>query len=93
MMMMNQLAIQLTNNYLAFENNDSYFNQLAPLLDGDDSLYCISAWNDQGYQHSSHNASSLYRVESMPGLGWMMTRRLFKEELEGQWPAPDKVLL
>ena len=25
----------------------SYFNQLLPLMDTDESLYCISAWNDQ----------------------------------------------
>ena len=25
----------------------SYFSQLLPLMDQDDSLYCISAWNDQ----------------------------------------------
>ena len=24
-----------------------YFSQLAPLLRSDNSLYCISAWNDQ----------------------------------------------
>lgn len=25
----------------------TYFNQLLPVLEKDDSLYCISAWNDQ----------------------------------------------
>ena len=25
----------------------SYFNQFLPLMDTDESLYCISAWNDQ----------------------------------------------
>lgn len=25
----------------------TYFNQLLPVLENDDSLYCISAWNDQ----------------------------------------------
>ena len=69
----------------------SYFNQLAYLLDEDASLYCISAWNDHGYQHSSANASLLYRVETMPGLGWMMTSRLYKQQLEPAWPTLDKV--
>ena len=25
----------------------TFFNQLLPVLENDDSLYCISAWNDQ----------------------------------------------
>jgi len=28
----------------------NYFQQLLPLMDEDDSLYCISAWNDQVYK-------------------------------------------
>jgi len=32
-----------------------------------------------------------YRVETMPGLGWMINAQLFKEELEPIWPTPDKV--
>jgi hypothetical protein len=27
----------------------------------------------------------------MPGLGWMLTKKLFKEELEMSWPTQDKV--
>lgn len=45
----------------------SYFSQTASLLDKDESLYCISAWNDQGYEHTASDPSLLYRVESMPG--------------------------
>lgn len=47
-----------------------YFTQTFPLLESDPSVYCISAWNDQGYQHAVHDSSLLYRVETMPGLGW-----------------------
>lgn len=69
----------------------SYFSQLVHLLDEDPTLYCVSAWNDHGYQHSAVNATLLYRVETMPGLGWMLTKKLFKEELEMSWPTQDKV--
>lgn len=55
----------------------SYFSQTKRLLDEDDSLYCISAWNDQGYEHTAEDPSLLYRVETMPGLGWMLKRDLF----------------
>lgn len=69
----------------------SYFSQTVELLEKDRSLYCISAWNDQGYEHSSSNFSVLYRVETMPGLGWLLKRSLYKLELEPNWPSPEKV--
>ena len=68
-----------------------YFSQTVRLLDEDPSLYCISAWNDQGYEHTSADPSKIYRVETMPGLGWLLSRSLYKDELEQRWPTPDKV--
>ncbi|XP_067020096.1 protein O-linked-mannose beta-1,2-N-acetylglucosaminyltransferase 1-like [Acropora muricata] len=67
-----------------------YFNQLLPILREDESLYCISAWNDQGYEHTVGDPAMLYRIETMPGLGWVLKRKLYKEELEPKWPTPDK---
>lgn len=69
----------------------SFINQSLPLLDEDESVYCISAWNDQGYEHTSEDPSLLYRVETMPGLGWVLKRSLYKEELEPRWPTPEKM--
>lgn len=69
----------------------NYFRQTMSLLDIDETLYCISAWNDQGYSYSCEDPALLYRVETMPGLGWMMKKSLFVEELEPQWPSPDKL--
>ncbi|XP_056019945.1 protein O-linked-mannose beta-1,2-N-acetylglucosaminyltransferase 1-like isoform X2 [Ostrea edulis] len=68
----------------------NYFSQTLPLMEEDNTLYCVSAWNDQGYSHSCKDPGLLYRVETMPGLGWLLKRKLFKEELEKQWPSPDK---
>ncbi|KAH9490603.1 Protein O-linked-mannose beta-1,2-N-acetylglucosaminyltransferase 1 [Bulinus truncatus] len=68
----------------------NYFSQTKHLLDEDSSLYCISAWNDQGYEHSSKDPQMLYRIETMPGLGWLLKKSLYKEELEPQWPTPEK---
>ena len=31
----------------------SFFNQTLHLLDEDRSLFCVSAWNDQGYEHTA----------------------------------------
>ena len=47
-----------------------YFSETKHLLEEDPSLYCISAWNDQGYDHSCNDPAMLYRIETMPGLGW-----------------------
>ncbi|CAL1276918.1 unnamed protein product [Larinioides sclopetarius] len=69
----------------------SYFSQTLRLLEEDESIYCISAWNDQGYEHTSEDSGLLYRVETMPGLGWILKRSLYKEELEPRWPTPEKL--
>ncbi|KAF2365653.1 Glycosyl transferase family 13 [Trinorchestia longiramus] len=69
----------------------SYFSQTLSLLETDPTLYCVSAWNDQGYEHTSGDPALLYRVETMPGLGWMLKRSLYKEELEAKWPTPEKM--
>lgn len=67
-----------------------YFSQTVDLLGRDSSLYCVSAWNDQGYEHSVRDSQLLFRVETMPGLGWMLSRDLYKRELEPNWPAADQ---
>ena len=63
-------AIILEEDLEVSEDIFDYFSQTYPLLESDKTIYCISAWNDQGYQHSVHDPSLLYRVETMPGLGW-----------------------
>ncbi|XP_056607524.1 protein O-linked-mannose beta-1,2-N-acetylglucosaminyltransferase 1 [Triplophysa dalaica] len=69
----------------------SFLSQTIHLLSDDDSLYCISAWNDQGYEHTAEDSSLLYRVESMPGLGWVLKKSIYKDELEPKWPTPEKL--
>ncbi|XP_077980991.1 protein O-linked-mannose beta-1,2-N-acetylglucosaminyltransferase 1-like [Glandiceps talaboti] len=69
----------------------SFFSQTVHLLEEDESIYCISAWNDQGYEHTCEDPALLYRVETMPGLGWLLRRSLYKEELEPKWPTPEKL--
>ena len=64
------VAIILEEDLEVSDDFFDYFSQTYPLLMNDSSIYCISAWNDQGYQHSVYDPSLLYRVEFMPGLGW-----------------------
>ncbi|CAL1611686.1 unnamed protein product [Knipowitschia caucasica] len=64
-----------------------YFLALHPVLTSDPSLWCVSAWNDNGREGwvDPAQASLLYRTDFFPGLGWMMLRRLW-DELEPKWP-------
>eukprot|EP00045_Choanoeca_perplexa_P009841 m.96341 g.96341 ORF g.96341 m.96341 type:complete len:615 (+) comp15048_c0_seq2:189-2033(+) len=67
-----------------------YFAQTRPLLEADPTLYCVSAWNDLGYKHTAKDPTMLMRLDTMPGLGWMLKRDLFVDELRAKWPSADK---
>lgn len=84
-------AVILEEDLDVSEDFFSFFNQTIDLMELDPTIYCISAWNDQGYEHTSSNTSILYRVETMPGLGWILKRSLYKDELEPKWPSPEKM--
>uniref|UniRef100_UPI0037E9B887 alpha-1,3-mannosyl-glycoprotein 2-beta-N-acetylglucosaminyltransferase a n=1 Tax=Semicossyphus pulcher TaxID=241346 RepID=UPI0037E9B887 len=65
-----------------------YFRALLPLLQADPSLWCVSAWNDNGRDGyvDPGKANLLYRTDFFPGLGWMVLKEVW-EELEPKWPA------
>lgn len=65
-----------------------YFRALLPLLKSDSSLWCVSAWNDNGRDGfvDPGKPNLLYRTDFFPGLGWMLLREVW-EELEPKWPA------
>lgn len=52
---------------------------------------CLFVVDEQGYEHTAEDPALLYRVESMPGLGWVLKRSIYKDELEPKWPTPEKV--
>ena len=54
-------------------------------------MYCMYVCI-QGYQHASKDSSLLYRVDTMPGLGWLLKRSLYKGELEAKWPNESEPL-
>lgn len=62
-----------------------YFKATKPLLDKDPSLWCVSAWNDNGKERMVKRNDVLYRTDFFPGLGWMMRKSLWVE-LEPKWP-------
>ncbi|PRP75643.1 alpha-1,3-mannosyl-glycoprotein 2-beta-N-acetylglucosaminyltransferase-like isoform 1 [Planoprotostelium fungivorum] len=63
----------------------SYFVRLAPLLDEDPSIFCVSAWNDNGRKEYIKDPEALYRSDFFPGLGWMLNRNVWAE-LSDRWP-------
>jgi alpha-1,3-mannosyl-glycoprotein beta-1,2-N-acetylglucosaminyltransferase len=63
----------------------SYMEATSKLLDEDSSLFAVSAYNDNG--HMVSDQKRLLRSDFFPGLGWMMTRSLWKNELESKWPS------
>ncbi|XP_014243633.1 protein O-linked-mannose beta-1,2-N-acetylglucosaminyltransferase 1-like isoform X2 [Cimex lectularius] len=86
-----QYAIVVEEDLDVSEDFFSFFSQTVKLLEMDPTIYCISAWNDLGYEETSSNVSTLLRVETMPGLGWILSRVLYKNELESKWPTPEKM--
>ena len=62
-----------------------YFAATAPLLDADASLLAVSAWNDNGLRGMARDPTMIYRSDFFPGLGWMLTRRVWGE-LSVKWP-------
>ncbi|NXY12520.1 MGAT1 acetylglucosaminyltransferase, partial [Pteruthius melanotis] len=65
-----------------------YFQAVLPLLRRDPSLWCVSAWNDNGKEAmvDAGRAELLYRTDFFPGLGWLLLAELW-DELEPKWPA------
>lgn len=65
-----------------------YFLGTHSLLKKDPSLWCVSAWNDNGKANviDENAAELLYRSDFFPGLGWMLTKELWSE-LSIKWPA------
>ncbi|XP_068106248.1 alpha-1,3-mannosyl-glycoprotein 2-beta-N-acetylglucosaminyltransferase [Hyperolius riggenbachi] len=65
-----------------------YFQATYPLLRKDSTLWCVSAWNDNGKENlvDVNGNSILHRSDFFPGLGWLLLRELW-EELEPKWPA------
>ncbi|KAJ8288060.1 hypothetical protein COCON_G00007190 [Conger conger] len=65
-----------------------YFRALYPILRSDPTLWCVSAWNDNGREGlvDPGKAELLYRTDFFPGLGWMLMKEMWTE-LEPKWPA------
>ncbi|XP_042219974.1 protein O-linked-mannose beta-1,2-N-acetylglucosaminyltransferase 1-like [Homarus americanus] len=84
----NQVIILEEDLYVAADFYN-YFTQLAPLLEADSTLYCVSAWNDLSLAGSGGDPALVMRSETMAGLGWLLSRNIY-DEIIPKWPAYDK---
>ena len=65
----------------------SYFQRLAPLLDSKNrDFLAISAYNDNGTFGQVKNVTRVVPSDFFPGLGWMLSRKLWERELAPKWP-------
>ena len=64
------------------------FESLAPLLDADPTLWCISSWNDNGFQNFDLPRNEFFRTSYFPGLGWMLTKEVW-EGLSDRFPVDN----
>ncbi|KER31164.1 hypothetical protein T265_13020, partial [Opisthorchis viverrini] len=64
-----------------------YFAATLPLLHKDPTLFCVSAWNDNGRPNliDEQRNDVIYRTDFFPGLGWMLLRE-FWLEIRDRWP-------
>ena len=62
------------------------FRKTAWLLERDPTLWCVSSWNDNAFGSLSWDPARLFRNSFFPGLGWMMRRELWDQELGRIWP-------
>ena len=56
------------------------------LFQQDESLWCVSAWNDAGFTFAVSDQCRLFRTTFFPGLGFMLPRHAWLK-LREQWPS------
>ncbi|KAF4681239.1 hypothetical protein FOZ60_012428 [Perkinsus olseni] len=78
-------VIMVENDLIFAPDFLTLFINTAKLLEDDDSLYCISGWNDNGFIEYATNETTLYRTHFFPGLGWMAHRSLW-DRIRWKWP-------
>ena len=81
-------VIVLEDDMIVSKDIIPWFVSLAPLLDRDPSLWCLSSWNDNGMPHLELPAAGVFRTSFFPGLGWMLNRKTWKA-LSPVWPADN----
>lgn len=82
-----QAVIVIEDDLLFSPDMYEYLLSVAPILHADPTAFVVSAWSDNGFKNKVHEPYALRRTDYFPGLGWLLTRKLYKDELEPRWPA------
>ena len=64
-----------------------YFHAIAGVLDRDQGTWLASAWHDNGFDYLVADPFALRRTRYFPGLGWLLPRRIWEDELCVSWPS------
>mmetsp|Transcript_49466 Transcript_49466/g.115681 ORF Transcript_49466/g.115681 Transcript_49466/m.115681 type:complete len:563 (-) Transcript_49466:70-1758(-) len=78
-------AIFLEDDLLLAPDFLFYFRYTAWLLREDPTLFCVSAWHDNGFQGIAIDEERLFRTGYFPGLGWMIRRETW-DLVKPIWP-------
>uniref|UniRef100_A0A7S2DMU5 alpha-1,3-mannosyl-glycoprotein 2-beta-N-acetylglucosaminyltransferase n=1 Tax=Octactis speculum TaxID=3111310 RepID=A0A7S2DMU5_9STRA len=78
--------IVVEDDFLFSPDFIDYFKAVGPLLERDPTTFVVSAWNDNGLKDRVWDKARLCRTGFFPGLGWLLSRRLWTEELASRWP-------
>jgi hypothetical protein len=81
-----EYAIILEDDMIFSRDLLNYFAQVAELYDLDSSIYCISSYNDNGFEGRVMNMSVLHRTDFFIGLGWLVSRKILFQDWLPQWP-------
>eukprot|EP00434_Breviolum_minutum_P005702 symbB.v1.2.005024.t1/scaffold287.1/size239285/2 len=68
----------------------SFLSQLHPLLFQDESLWCISAWNDYSFSSFVKDVSVVLRSDWFAGRAFMVTLQLIRQELLPNWSLQQR---
>ena len=63
-----------------------YMSAMQPLLDADDTLLAASSYNDLGQAGLVRDPRQVLRSDFFPGLGWMLSARVWRTDLGEKWP-------
>ena len=64
----------------------SWFVAAGRVVEKDPSLWCVSAWNDNGFTALVKQPYAVKRTILFPGLGWLLFRNEFEKYLKPTWP-------
>ena len=81
-----EFAVFLENDLTVSPDFFWYFRSTAWLLEEDPSLFCVSAWNDNGFIGLVSDERKLFRTGYFPGLGWMIRNDTWAH-ISGAWPT------